>query len=87
MVALGIVERREVPPSSLEDDDPWSASLETWRTDVHRLTGNPVEVLEVSAYEAATKLTSRSQVWADIRRDGRIVHGLNYDELIAAHVG
>jgi predicted nucleotidyltransferase len=70
-----------------EDDDAWSASLETWRRDVRRLTGNPVEVLEVSADEAATKLRGRGQVWADIRRDGHVVHGLSIDELRAAHVG
>ena len=64
-----------------EDDDAWSASLETWRRDVRQLTGNPVEVLEVNADEAATKLAGRAQVWADIRRDGRVVHGLSLDEL------
>lgn len=66
-----------------EDDDAWSASLEAWRRDVRRLTGNPVEVLEVGEDEAATKLAGRTQVWADIRRDGRVVHGLGLDELRA----
>lgn len=64
-----------------EDDDAWSVSLEAWRRDVRRLTGNPVEVLEVSADEAATKLAGRAQVWADIRRDGRVVHGLDLHQL------
>jgi len=66
-----------------EDDDAWSASLEGWRLDVRRLAGNPVEVLEVSVDEAATKLGGRGQLWADIRRDGRLVHGLGIDELRA----
>ncbi|MCZ7537127.1 MAG: nucleotidyltransferase domain-containing protein [Acidimicrobiia bacterium] len=66
-----------------EDNDAWSASLEAWRRDVRRLTGNPVEVLEVSVDEAATKLAGRTQVWADVRRDGRVVHGLGIDELRA----
>ena len=66
-----------------EDDDAWSASLEAWRGDVRLLTGNPVEVLEVSANEVATKLAGRSQVWADIRREGRVVYGLGLDELRA----
>jgi hypothetical protein len=70
-----------------EDDDAWSASLEGWRRAVRRLTGSPVEVLEVSADGAATKLRGRSQVWADIRRDGHAVHGLSIDELRAARVG
>lgn len=73
-----------VRPSEVdEDDDAWSASLEAWRRDVRRLTGNQVEILEVSANEAATKLAGRSQVWADIRRDGRVVYGLSTDELRA----
>ncbi len=67
-----------------EDDDTWSTSLEAWRRDVRRLTGNPVEVLEVSADEAPRKLVGRTQVWADIRRDGRVAHGLGLDELRAA---
>lgn len=75
------------PAEDHEDDDAWSGSLEAWRRDVRRLTGNPVEVLEVSADEAATKLAGRAQVWADIRRDGRVVHGLTVDELRAARVG
>ncbi len=77
-----------VRPSEVhEEDDEWSASLEAWRRDVRRLTGNPVEVLEVSADEAATKLAGRTQVWTDIRRDGRVVFGLGINELRAAHVG
>src|SRR5690606_35078858 len=47
-----------------EDDDAWVESLEGWRRDVRRLTGNPVEILEVSADETATKLAGRAQVWA-----------------------
>ena len=69
------------PGEADEDDDKWSASLETWRRDVRRLTGNPVEILEVSADEAATKLAGRAQLWADIRRDGRVVHGLGLQQL------
>lgn len=70
-----------------EDDDTWSASLETWRRDVRQLTGNAVEVLEVSEDEAATKLAGRAQVWADIRRDGRVIQGLGIDELRAVRSG
>lgn len=66
-----------------EDDDTWIELLEAWRRDVRRLTGNPVEVLEVSAAEAPAKVAGRSQIWADIRRDGRAVHGLDIDQLRA----
>ena len=93
MIVFGSFARREaevgsdidvvvVRPADIdEDDDAWSTSLEAWRRDVRRLTGNPVEVLEVSADEAATKLAGRAQLWADIRRDGRVVHGLGLRQL------
>lgn len=64
-----------------EDDSDWAASLEGWRSLVRQLTGNPVEVLEVSADEAAARSTGRSQLWTEIRRDGLVVHGLGIDEL------
>ena len=67
-----------------EDSDAWAESLEAWRSDVRRLTGNRVEVLELGAEEAARKVSGRSHVWADIHRDGRVVHGLGIDELRAA---
>ena len=77
-----------VRPSDVgEDNELWSASLEAWRTDVRRLAGNPVEILEVSEDEASAKLAGRGQVWADIRRDGRVVYGRTIDELKAARVG
>ncbi|MBK6671268.1 MAG: nucleotidyltransferase domain-containing protein [Actinobacteria bacterium] len=70
-----------------EDDDAWAESLEAWRRDVTRLTSNPVEVLEVSIDEAATKVTGRTQLWSDIRRDGRVVHGLDLDQLRTVRSG
>lgn len=73
------------PADVHEDDAAWSASLETWRTAVQQLTGNPVEILEVGAGEAGSKLSSGAQVWSDIRRDGRVVHGPGIDEVRAVH--
>jgi len=69
-----------------EDNQDWAISIERWRTDVRRLTGNPVEVLEMSAHEAAARLTSRAQLWNEIRRDGRVVHGLDLAVLPGARV-
>jgi predicted nucleotidyltransferase len=95
VIAFGSFARREatadsdidvvvVRPAEIdEDDEAWAESLDAWRRDIGRLTGNPVEVLEVSAEEAVTKAAGRSQVWADIRRDGRVVHGLRIDQLRA----
>ncbi len=64
-----------------EDDEKWAASMEQLHTDGRRLTGNPIEVLEVGAGEVATLVRSRRPLWADIRRDGRVVYGLPLDEL------
>lgn len=69
------------PPEIDEDDDAWAASIASWRHDVRRLTGNPVDVLEVSADEAAARASSRSQVWVDIRREGRVLFGLGLHDL------
>lgn len=71
-----------IRPTEIDEDDPaWADELERWRRSVGRLTGNRVEVLEVGAAEAATKAVGRSQAWADIRRDGRVVHGLGVNDL------
>lgn len=71
-----------VRPSGVdEDDEQWADSIEQWRTDVRWLTGNPVEVLEVSSDEAASRVAGRSQLWNEIRGDGRVVHGASLDEL------
>ena len=64
-----------------EDDDRWASSMEQLHTDARHLTGNSLEVLEVSVDEIASLLNGRRPLWADIRRDGRVVHGLPLDEL------
>ena len=75
-----------VRPRGVSDDDAWGISVERWRVAVHRLTGNAVEILEVAADEMATRLASRSQVWRDIRRDGRVVFGAQFDDLAGVRV-
>jgi hypothetical protein len=71
-----------VRPSGVdESDELWSESVEQWRASVHRASGNRVEVLEVGAGEVAALLSSRRQVWRDIRRDGLVVHGVSLVEL------
>ena len=75
------------PTGTDEDDETWFDSIETWRHDVRRLTGNQVEVLEVGADEVASKLDGRSQLWRDIRREGLVVHGPSIDDLRAVPVG
>jgi predicted nucleotidyltransferase len=73
-----------VRPAGLdESDEAWSASVEQWRVTVRRVSGNAVEVLEVGSEEVAIHLTSRRQIWRDIRRDGLVVFGSTLDDLAA----
>jgi predicted nucleotidyltransferase len=93
VIVFGSFARREVDaesdidllvvrPSEVdEDDEKWASSMDQLHTDARRLTGNPIEVLEVSAGEAAALVKSRRPLWTDIRRDGRVVHGLSLDQL------
>ena len=72
------------PDSIDEDDDPWQTSLDEWRTGIIVLTGNPVEIVEVSLTEAKSKLNGRSKLWRSIRREGITVYGLTTSELSEA---
>jgi hypothetical protein len=94
VIVFGSFVRREAGPESdidivvvrladidEDDDQGWATSLEGWRSDVRRLTGNPVEVLEVDTEEAAAKVAGRSALWAEIRRDGRVAYGLGLEKL------
>jgi predicted nucleotidyltransferase len=67
-----------------EDDEKWAASMERLRGEGRRLTGNRLELLEVSTSDVANLLNSRRPLWADIRRDGRVVHGLSIEDLRGA---
>lgn len=71
-----------IRPSEVdEDDEKWASSMDQLHTNARRLTGNQLEVLEVGATELAALIKSRRPLWADIRRDGRVVHGPPLDEL------
>jgi len=75
------------PMSIDESDEAWADSIEHWRSQIHRISGNQVEVLEVGSDEIGRRLGSRQPVWRDIRREGIVVHGQAIDELVEAHVG
>ena len=72
------------PDEITEDDEDWSASIEAWRTEATATAGNAVQVLEVSASEAQSRLRSNKQLWRDIHRDGVVIHGLTTSELSEA---
>jgi predicted nucleotidyltransferase len=71
-----------VRPSAFDDDDTtWAEALEQLHHDVHVLSGNRVNMIEISECDATKALNGRSQLWAEIRRDGRVVHGRSIDQL------
>lgn len=71
-----------VRPVDVDTEDArWIEQIERWRTTVSRVVGNSVEILEVDAEQATFKLTGRSPMWRDVRRDGRVVFGHSLDEL------
>lgn len=71
-----------VRPKTVDEDDPgWRRGIDGWREHARRLSGNRVDVLEVSERDVGGRLRSRKPVWADIRRDGLVVHGRSLDAL------
>ena len=64
-----------------EEDEHWRAAIETWRRFAGRLTGNHVEVLEVDTNSIGRSLRGRAPLWADVARDGTVIHGASLDEL------
>lgn len=64
-----------------DDDDAWATSIERWRSEAQAITGNTVEVLEVTQGEARAKLAGSAQLWRDVARDGIVVHGLTMSDL------
>jgi predicted nucleotidyltransferase len=70
-----------VRPPAADGDEDWVGQVEQWRTTVGRIAGRHVELLYVAADEAAARLASRSALWRDVRRDGRVVFGEGLSEL------
>ena len=69
------------PETVEEDDDGWRRALEEWQSKAERLTGNPVEILEVAEHEIGERLRGRAVVWRDVVRDGITVFGATIEQL------
>jgi DNA-binding transcriptional ArsR family regulator len=71
-----------VRPLGVDEEDPtWRQGVDRWREHVGRLSGNPVEVIEISEDEAPRSLGGRKPLWADIQRDGILLFGTPLAEL------
>lgn len=65
-----------VRPSGVgESDEPWSDTVQQWIDRVSDVSGNGVEVLEVSEDELPAKLDGGGSVWQEIKRDALLIHG------------
>ncbi len=64
-----------------EDDAVWRAALAGWTGHIRRVTGNPVELLEVGELDASRLLRGRSSLWLDVQRDGVVVFGAGFETL------
>jgi predicted nucleotidyltransferase len=64
-----------------EEDARWREGLAAWRDGLGRLTGNAVDVVEVSEPDAIRLLRSRKPLWLDVQRDGVAVFGADVAEL------
>jgi len=58
-----------------EDDEPWGSAVEDWRAAARRLTGNPVQIIELDSSGVAGRIRRPTAFWSDVLRDGVVVHG------------
>lgn len=64
-----------------EDDELWASAVERWRIAARRLMGNAVQVIELDASEVSRRLHRPTAVWADVLREGVVVHGSSLESL------
>lgn len=69
------------PETVDEDDGRWHRTLESWRGNAERLTGNPIEVFEIAEREVAERLRGHGTLWRDIAHDGVTVFGATIGQL------
>jgi predicted nucleotidyltransferase len=67
-----------------EDSDDWRRGVEAWRTDVRRVGGSALDLLEVGEGDIGRLLRSRRPMWKDVRRDGVVVYGAPLADLRTA---
>lgn len=65
-----------IRPDAVEDDDAWADSAHQWGEQARLLTGNAVEVIDVSLVDARRRLGARTGVWRSIAQYGIVVYGL-----------
>ena len=66
------------------EDEAWVSSLERWRRHGTRLTGNPVQMIEVGEEEVMTLARSRRSLWQAVRVEEVVIAGRSLVEMSGA---
>ena len=74
-----------VRPEAIDEEDPeWSDSIARWESQVRRVSGNPLNRVEVAEDEVPRLVRSRRPLWGAILREGITLQGRPLAEIGAA---
>jgi hypothetical protein len=80
--AMSDIDVLVVRPSATGEEDPaWTESVGRWEDHARRISGNPVNRIEVKEGEVAKLLRSGRSLWRAIRREGMTLGGRPLQEL------
>jgi hypothetical protein len=86
--AMSDIDVLVVRPSAIGEEDPaWSESVARWEDHARRISGNPVNRIEVEEGDVAKLMRSGRSPWRAIRREGMTLDGRSLRELEAAAHG
>jgi predicted nucleotidyltransferase len=72
------------PRAVADDDSSWAESLDTWEAHLHRVSGNPVNRIEVAEDDVPKLLRSHRPLWQAVRREGSVILGAPLSAIEAA---
>ena len=85
--AISDIDVLVVRPSAIGEEDPaWSVSIARWEDHVRRISGNPVNRIEVEEGDIAKLMRSGRSLWRAIRGEGMTLEGRSLRELGAAAI-
>ncbi len=64
-----------------EDDSTWEKTVATYQERIARVSGNPVNRIDVSVDEVPRLARSRAGLWQAVRHEGIAIFGSSFDDL------